>query len=161
MYAKNIFYSVTGGALILILIYIIYKKVKTNTPILPLEKYNFVQAFHAGHNGIDLGAVVGQDVYAPMDGHVSEVAYEGASGNYVKIDGDDGYRTSFSHLSVQNVTQGQRVNQGDVIGKIGVTGYTEGPHLHFVLSKLSNANVGIDPVAYFGDAISTSQRDFV
>jgi murein DD-endopeptidase MepM/ murein hydrolase activator NlpD len=83
------------------------------------------------HNGTDFGAPTGTLVRTVADGVVVEAGSSGGHGNFVKVRHDDTYTTSYSHLSRILVRQGQRVNQGDHIGKVGATGLATGPHLHY------------------------------
>ena len=91
------------------------------------------QGLH-GHNGIDLGAPVGTQVLASGDGRVilaKSGGYNGGYGNYVAIAHPNGTQTLYGHLSAIFVVQGQSVAQGETIGKVGSTGRSTGPHLHF------------------------------
>lgn len=87
------------------------------------------------HTGLDIGAAYGTPVRAAMEGRVTAVGYSAVSGNYVIIAHHDGYTTMYAHLSKQAVKVGARVTQASVIGYVGSTGYSTGPHLHFTVSK--------------------------
>src|SRR5690606_1590516 len=98
------------------------------------------QGLH-GYNGIDLGAPVGTGVYASAGGSVilaKSSGWNGGYGNYIIISHDNGTQTLYSHLSSVNVSLGQRVSQGDLIGAVGSTGKSTGPHLHFEVRGASN-----------------------
>lgn len=100
------------------------------------------------HGGVDLAAsgIYGASIYAARGGTVIRVAYEeNGYGNYIIIDHGDGYVTVYGHCSKILVSQGQTVNKGDVIGKVGSTGRSTGPHLHFEVRK---DNVRQDPLNY-------------
>ncbi|WP_024469436.1 peptidoglycan DD-metalloendopeptidase family protein [Treponema pedis] len=87
------------------------------------------------HTGIDIAAPVGTQIKATLDG---TVAYTGVSviyGNYVIISHGGGYQSMYGHLSAVAVKRGQTVNQGGIIGKVGNTGRSTGPHLHFSVYK--------------------------
>ncbi len=85
-----------------------------------------------GHAGIDFNGDLGDPVYAATDGKVTYATYNDAGyGNLVMIMRKDGTQTRYAHLSKIKVKQGQRVQAGDLIGKIGNTGASSGPHLHF------------------------------
>jgi murein DD-endopeptidase MepM/ murein hydrolase activator NlpD len=83
------------------------------------------------HTGIDLRGEVGEPVRATATGHVSIAGREGGYGNMVEIDHGNGLATRYGHLSVIGVKIGQLVRIGEVIGKIGSTGRSTGPHLHY------------------------------
>lgn len=86
------------------------------------------------HKGIDVGAPIGTPVIAAQSGVVSGAYSGGWNGGYgvhVIIAGDNGYQTLYSHMSAVNVSAGQSVAVGSVVGWVGMTGRTTGPHLHF------------------------------
>ncbi|HUO65590.1 MAG TPA: M23 family metallopeptidase, partial [Terriglobales bacterium] len=99
------------------------------------------------HNGIDLAAPLGTPVLAAASGTVTFAGTESDGAVIVKILHDDGYTTLYGHLDPSlQVTAGQEVSAGQVIGKVGVTGVTTGPHLHFGL--YSSDGTAIDPSSY-------------
>lgn len=85
------------------------------------------------HKGIDFGAPIGTPVYSAGDGVVETAGKKGGYGNYVLIHHDDGYDTAYAHLQAfaDGLAVGDRVRQGDVIGFVGTTGLSTGPHLHY------------------------------
>lgn len=85
------------------------------------------------HNGLDLAAVAGTPVYAPSAGVVAYARPFYYSGNTVILDHGHGLFSTMAHLSVIDVTEGQRVSQGDLLGKVGATGRVTGPHLHWAV----------------------------
>jgi murein DD-endopeptidase MepM/ murein hydrolase activator NlpD len=85
------------------------------------------------HGGFDIATRIGKEVICPADGYVVEVGHQAADGNRVKIDHGHGIMTSFSHLSKFATKQGSRVKRGDVLGYVGTTGRSTGPHLHYVV----------------------------
>lgn len=91
------------------------------------------------HNGLDLGAPVGTKIYAPLTGTVRNIGNTDlvpgcySWGQWLLIDHPNGLSSMFAHLSHIGVTPGQRVNTGDVVGYVGNTGYSTGPHLHYTL----------------------------
>jgi len=83
------------------------------------------------HQGIDISTEKGQPVYATADGVVESAAYSGDYGNLVVVKHAFGLATRFGHLSAFNVTPGQNVKRGDIIGSVGSTGRSTGAHLHY------------------------------
>ncbi len=81
------------------------------------------------HRGTDFAAPVGTPILATADGVVSKSEYRGGNGNYVKLRHSGTYETQYLHMKARNVKVGQHVSQGDVIGWIGMTGNTSGPHV--------------------------------
>ncbi len=81
------------------------------------------------HRGTDFAAPVGTPILATADGVVTKSERRGGNGNYVKIQHNGTYETQYLHMKARNVRPGQRVSQGDVIGWIGMTGNTSGPHV--------------------------------
>lgn len=94
-----------------------------------------------GHNGVDLAAPVGTLIMAAADGTVTlsrTGGYNGGYGVYVVISHDNGTQTVYGHMKDNYVSVGQKVNQGDAIGTIGMTGNTSGPHVHFEIRGAKN-----------------------
>jgi murein DD-endopeptidase MepM/ murein hydrolase activator NlpD len=91
------------------------------------------------HNGMDLGAAVGTKIYAPLTGTVRATGNTDlvpgcySWGKWALIDHPNGLSSLFAHMSQNSVVAGQKVNTGDVIGYVGSTGYSTGPHLHFTV----------------------------
>ncbi len=83
------------------------------------------------HNGIDIGAKRGTPVYAAARGVVETAAYNGGMGRMVSISHPYGHRTVYAHLTSYVVAAGDSVEKGDLIGHVGSTGYSTGPHLHY------------------------------
>lgn len=93
------------------------------------------QGSHGQYGAIDVGAKIGTPVWAMADGIVmiakGNGAWNGGYGNYIVIGHANGTQTLYAHLSRVDVHQGQKVGQGAVIGAVGSTGHSTGPHLHF------------------------------
>jgi murein DD-endopeptidase MepM/ murein hydrolase activator NlpD len=85
------------------------------------------------HRGVDFAAATGTPIYAAGDGVISYRGRKGGYGNYISIRHAGGYNTAYAHMSrfKKSVTQGSRVRQGEVIGFVGSTGRSTGPHLHY------------------------------
>lgn len=98
------------------------------------------------HNGLDIGCPLGTPIHAANSGTVIVSEYNKAWGEYVQIDHGGGNVTLYAHMSKRLVKVGQEVAQGDVIGKVGSTGYSTGYHLHFTI-YVNGASV--NPRKYF------------
>lgn len=85
----------------------------------------------SSHQGIDIGAATGSSILAAAGGTVTISTYSYSAGNYIMINHGGGIYTAYMHCSELLVKAGQEVTQGQVIGKVGSTGYSTGPHLHF------------------------------
>lgn len=85
----------------------------------------------AMHTGVDLKAASGTEVHATASGEVVTADWEGAYGRMVEIRHDNGITTRYAHLSGISVTVGERVGRGDVVGHLGSSGRSTGPHLHY------------------------------
>ncbi|MER5947680.1 M23 family metallopeptidase [Streptomyces sp. NPDC001904] len=99
------------------------------------------------HTGLDFAASTGTPIYAVHSGTVTEAGWAGAYGYRTIITLDDGTELWFCHQSSINVSAGQKVSTGDVIGRVGATGNVTGPHLHLEVHPGGDAT-GIDPAAW-------------
>lgn len=97
------------------------------------------------HTGVDFGADTGTPIRAAADGVVFSAGPLGGYGNATVIDHGDSVATLYAHQSQILVTAGQHVTRGQVIGKVGCTGYCTGPHLHF---EVRIAGTPVDPMPY-------------
>lgn len=95
--------------------------------------YRIDPVYHSSrfHEGMDFTTPIGTDVYATGNGRVIEAEWQQGYGISVKIDHGFGYETFYAHLSETKVDVGQSVVRGDVIGLVGSTGKSTGPHLHY------------------------------
>ncbi len=111
------------------------------------------------HQGIDFGAGMGTPVLAAGDGVVIEARRWGGYGNWIRIRHADGWETGYAHLSryAKGLKPGQRVSQGQVIGYVGSTGASTGPHLHY---EIWRRGVRVNPIgAKIAVGISQDPRD--
>lgn len=83
------------------------------------------------HQGLDIAAPFGTKVYASAAGLVKSAGWKGGYGRYVQIDHENNYVSGYGHMSKLAVQTGDLVEQGDIIGYVGSSGYSTGPHLHF------------------------------
>lgn len=92
-----------------------------------------IDGFTATHKGIDFGAAIGTPVLAAGDGTVEIAGTRGTFGNYIRIAHANGYATAYAHLHgfAPTISEGAVVTQGQVIGYVGTTGRSTGPHLHY------------------------------
>jgi len=97
------------------------------------------------HEGIDIGASIGTPIYAAASGTVVYAGWEGGYGNLTVIDHGGGLATAYGHQSRLGVSNGQVVTRGQVIGYVGSTGHSTGPHLHFEVRVNGVPN---DPLNY-------------
>ena len=98
------------------------------------------------HNGIDMACAQGTPIYATRAGTVTTASYQaGGAGNYVSINHLDGFSSIYMHMTNYVVSAGQSVTQGQLIGYVGSTGLSTGPHLHF---GISYAGTYVNPLAY-------------
>lgn len=93
------------------------------------------------HYGVDLAAGMSTEIYATKSGTVTGATYGEANGYYVTINHGDGYSSIYAHMTNYVVSVGDSVKQGQLIGYVGTTGWSTGPHLHFeILYNGSNVN---------------------
>lgn len=97
------------------------------------------------HRGVDIGGAMGANIVASLAGRVVTATYSTSSGNYITIDHGNGVQTSYLHCSKLLVSVGDTIMQGQVIAKVGSTGISTGPHLHF--SLILNGTY-VDPLQY-------------
>ncbi len=108
------------------------------------------------HNGMDFTGKIGTPIYATGNGKIISAKKENGHGKRIIIDHGFGYKTFYSHLDEYNVKKGQKVKRGDVIGYLGNTGVSTGPHLHYEVHKNDKAN---DPVNYYFNDLTAEAYD--
>lgn len=108
----------------------------------PVYKYQLM------HNGIDMACPQGTPIYATRAGTVTTASYQaGGAGYYVSLNHGDGFGSIYMHMTNYVVSTGQTVTAGQLIGYVGSTGVSTGPHLHF---GVSYAGTYVNPMAYIG-----------
>lgn len=97
------------------------------------------------HSGIDVAAPRGSEVVSPAAGEVVETGSGGASGRFARVRHEDGTISSYAHLERLDVRRGDPIANGQVLGTVGTTGRSTGPHLHLSVQREGDA---IDPAAW-------------
>lgn len=117
------------------------------------------------HKGTDFAAPIGTPIRATANGTVTKSSYTGGNGNYVKIRHNATYETQYLHMSKRLVKVGQFVKQGDIIGRVGMTGNTGGPHVCYRFWKNGNQ---VDPFKQklpeakpISDSLKVKYLDFI
>lgn len=109
------------------------------------------------HAGLDFTAASGTPIYATADGVVRDAGFNtGGYGNRVLINHGFGYETTYSHMYKVKARVGERVKRGEVIGYIGNTGKSTGPHLHY---EVHRNGIAVDPIYYFYNDLTPAQFD--
>jgi murein DD-endopeptidase MepM/ murein hydrolase activator NlpD len=109
------------------------------------------------HTGMDFTANIGTSVYATGDGVVEELEVSGwGYGRCIVVNHGYGYKTRYAHLSAFKVTQGQKIKRGELIGLVGSTGKSTGPHLHYEVEK---GGQKVNPVHYYHSDLSPAQYE--
>ena len=109
------------------------------------------------HEGIDLTAPRGTPIYATADGTILQAGYRaGGFGKKILVDHGFGYRTLYGHCDHVLVEPGQMVKRGDVIGRVGSTGLSKSPHLHYEVHVNGHP---VDPINYYANDLSPEEYD--
>jgi murein DD-endopeptidase MepM/ murein hydrolase activator NlpD len=109
------------------------------------------------HTGMDFTANIGTEVYATGDGVVESLEKSGwGYGQCIVINHGFGYKTRYAHLSAFKVSQGQKIKRGELIGLIGNTGKSTGPHLHYEVEK---GGQKVNPIHYYHSDLSPAQYE--
>jgi murein DD-endopeptidase MepM/ murein hydrolase activator NlpD len=103
----------------------------------------------ASHNAIDISSATGQPVRAPADGVIAKAEWAGGYGNVIYLYHGYGYSTRYGHLSGFAIKPGDKVRRGDIIGYVGSTGRSTGPHLHYEVRVNGDA---VNPLEYILNA---------
>jgi murein DD-endopeptidase MepM/ murein hydrolase activator NlpD len=110
------------------------------------------------HNGLDFTAPQGTPIYATGDGTITTAAPSTGAGNHVIINHGYGYETVYMHMVRMKVNNGQKVKRGEVIGWVGSTGASTGPHCHY---EVHVNGTPVDPVYFFFNDLNAEQYDRV
>lgn len=123
--------------------------------IMPLESERLTSGFgmrwhpvlggRREHKGVDLAGPVGTPVHATADGIVGRADWFSGYGLYIQLEHGGQLETRYGHMSRLNVAAGQMVHKGDVIGYVGMTGRTTGPHLHY---EVRVGGLAVNPIPY-------------
>jgi len=108
------------------------------------------------HAGMDFSATVGSDVFATGNGVIIQTGWQQGYGNTIKLKHGYGYETVYAHLSKIRVRNGAKVTRGEIIGEVGNTGKSTGPHLHYEVHYRGKA---IDPRNYYFMDLSPEEYD--
>src|SRR6218665_1891684 len=109
------------------------------------------------HKGLDFTAPQGTPIYATGDGTVTTAGYsDGGYGNHVEINHGYGYQTLYGHMVKVKARGGQKVKRGEVIGWVGSTGKSTGPHCHYEVKINSN---NVNPVYFFSNDLTPEEYD--
>ncbi|MFW5851526.1 MAG: M23 family metallopeptidase [Bacteroidota bacterium] len=108
------------------------------------------------HTGIDLTAPPGTKIYASGDGVVKRARFLRGYGKSVTVDHGYNYESVYAHMSMILVKPGQKVKRGEVVGLVGSTGTSTGPHLHYEIRK---NNQPVNPINYFLNDLSPQEYD--
>ena len=103
------------------------------------------------HSGIDIaGTGLGSPVYATNNGTIMIKEYKYSYGNYIIIDHNNGYYSTYAHMNgfAKGIKEGATVSRGQIIGYVGSTGYSTGPHLHFEIRTCSRYSCAVNPLPY-------------
>lgn len=110
-------------------------------------RYNPVYDSNKMHTGVDFQAEHGTPVFATSDGVVLKaICNKEGYGNHIVIEHDDSYSSLYAHLSGFAITQGQKIQKGQLIGYVGSTGTSTGPHLHYEVIENGKK---VDPQNFF------------
>ena len=90
-----------------------------------------IEGGYEWHQGIDIAVDFGAPVYASAAGKIEQAGWNGGYGRYVRINHGNGYESAYGHMSSLAVEAGQQVAKGEIIGFVGSSGYSTGPHIHY------------------------------
>lgn len=129
------------------------KKLRGNIGAFGMRMHPILRRY-IGHEGIDLGASIGTPVYATGTGLVADQKPQSGYGTQIMVDHGFGYRTRYAHLSKSLVRPGQLVKRGELIGEVGNTGRSTGPHLHY---EVIYRGQPVNPINYISRDMSEDE----
>lgn len=118
----------------------------------PIYKYRRM------HNGMDFSAPRGTEVYSTGNAVVKKVRLTSGYGNLIILDHGFGYETYYAHLNKFNVKKGEKVKRGDIIGYVGSTGVSTGPHLHYEVHKDGRV---MNPINFYHADLTPEEYDIM
>jgi murein DD-endopeptidase MepM/ murein hydrolase activator NlpD len=107
------------------------------------------------HKGMDIPGPVGTPIYATADGTIGRAQWVSGYGKYVEIEHGNAIETRYGHMSALNVSSGQRVRKGDIIGYMGSTGRSTGSHLHYEVRVGGEA---VNPAAFLAPSVRSPEQ---
>lgn len=122
------------------------------------RRYHPILKMSRMHSGIDFASNMGANIYATADGVIKTTATGQGYGRLVVIDHGFGYETRYAHLSKIKVRAGQKVTRGQVIGLVGNSGLSTGPHVHYEIRKNGTP---VDPINYFHGDLSAEEYNIL
>ena len=120
------------------------------------ERFHPLLGYVREHKGLDFTADIGTPVYATGDGVIKSAYFSGSFGNVIFIDHRYGYETRYAHLSAFNAKVGQKIKRGEIIGFVGNTGLSRGPHLHY---EVVFKGQQINPINFFQRDLSNKEYE--
>lgn len=108
------------------------------------------------HSGMDFTARIGTDIYATGEGRISFAGWKRGYGNLIEIDHGYQYKTWYAHLNEIKIRSGQKVVRGDIIGSVGTSGKSTGPHLHY---EVHYKGESVNPTNYYFLDLSPEEYD--
>ncbi len=107
------------------------------------------------HKGMDIPGPVGTPIHATADGIIGRAQWVSGYGKYVEIEHGNAIETRYGHMSALNVSSGQRIRKGDIIGYMGSTGRSTGSHLHYEVRVGGEA---VNPTAFLAPSVQSSDQ---
>jgi murein DD-endopeptidase MepM/ murein hydrolase activator NlpD len=129
--------------------------IRITSPFTPRRWHPILHKYRA-HHGVDFGGRIGTPIWAIADGRITYAGWMRGYGKTIKIDHGNGFVSLYGHQSALKVKRGQRVKQGQVIGLVGNTGRSTGPHLHLGLYLRGKP---VDPLKYIGKSFQSARSE--
>jgi len=147
------YYDQNGKSLVSVMYKVPLNYKRISSPF-TYKRFHPVLKIYRAHLGVDFAAPTGTKIWSTSDGKVSFMGRKGGYGNTVIVSHNDGYKSLYAHLSKFNkkIKSGSKVKQGDIIGFVGSSGVSSGPHLHFGMYKGTRA---MDPLKILNSSKTT------